>query len=63
MTKQAKKAGLSLQTRIAAAAMATAVGVLLVACALFTVEQWSGEPRGAGAKPKTRLVDLVASSG
>jgi signal transduction histidine kinase/AmiR/NasT family two-component response regulator len=40
------KLGLSFQTRITAAAMATAVGVLLVACALFTVEQWSEERAG-----------------
>ena len=40
------KLGLSFQTRITAAAMATAVGVLLVACALFTLEQWSEERAG-----------------
>ncbi len=35
--------GLSFQTRITAAAMATAVSVLVIACALFAVEQWSSE--------------------
>jgi signal transduction histidine kinase/ActR/RegA family two-component response regulator len=37
------KSGLSFRTRITAAAMATALSVLLVACALFTLEQWGGE--------------------
>jgi signal transduction histidine kinase/ActR/RegA family two-component response regulator len=38
-----RKSGMSFQARITAAAMATAVSVLLVACALFTLEQWGGE--------------------
>ena len=38
-----RKSGVSFQTRITAAAMATAVSVLLVACALFTLEQWGAE--------------------
>jgi len=37
------KSHFSLESRIAAAAMGTAVGVLLLACALFTLEQWSAD--------------------
>jgi signal transduction histidine kinase/ActR/RegA family two-component response regulator len=48
------KSGLSFQTRITVAAMATAVGVLMVACALFTAEQWSAEQ--AGLKQHERFV-------
>jgi hypothetical protein len=48
------KSGLSFQTRITIAAMATAVGVLMVACALFTAEQWSAEQ--AGLKQHERFV-------
>ncbi len=37
------RGGLSLQARITAAAMGTSVCVLMVACVLFTLEQWSGD--------------------
>jgi signal transduction histidine kinase/AmiR/NasT family two-component response regulator len=53
------KLGLSFQTRVAAAAMATAVGVLLVACALFTLEQWS-EERAALIQGQRHAADVLA---
>jgi signal transduction histidine kinase len=59
------KSGLSFQTRITIAAMATAVGVLLVACALFTAEQWSAEQAGLTQHERfvaTALTDKLAAA-
>jgi signal transduction histidine kinase len=54
------KIGVSFQSRITAAAMATAVSVLLVACALFTLEQWGAE-RAAVIPVQQRVASVLAS--
>jgi len=53
------KSGVSFQARITAAAMATAVGVLLIACALFTLEQWGAE-RAMIVPIQQRVATLLA---
>ena len=62
----AERFKLSLQTRITAAAMATAVSVLIVACALFALEQWSAEraavvqnQKNAAIVLSSRLADAI----
>jgi signal transduction histidine kinase len=49
----------SFQTRITAAAMATALGVLVIACGLFTLEQWGGE-RASLMQTQTRVGTILA---
>jgi signal transduction histidine kinase len=53
------KIGLSFQARITVAAMGTAVGVLIVACAAFTLEQWGVERAGVVQNQK-RAAAIIA---
>jgi signal transduction histidine kinase len=55
-----RKIGVSFQARITAAAMATAVSVLLVACALFTLEQWGAE-RAMVIPLQKRVASILAA--